>query len=143
MDKLTDTIRSELGRFGPQADIGAVIERWPSAVGDAIAQNAWPSRIGQDGTLHANTADAIWAFELTQRAAEIAGRLGVATVRFTPGPLAGSTVAAAAQAAPRPSAEQLREAAEIASVIEAENLRETVEKVVSLSLARGGSDRVV
>ena len=31
----------------------------------------------RDGTLHVNTADSVWAFELAQRAREIAARLGV------------------------------------------------------------------
>jgi hypothetical protein len=64
-----------------------LLEQWPGAVGDAIARNAWPARIAKDGTVHVNTADSIWAFELGQRAREIAERLGVPRLRFAPGPL--------------------------------------------------------
>jgi hypothetical protein len=64
-----------------------LLEQWPGAVGDAIARNAWPARIAKDGTVHVNTADSIWAFELGQRAREIAERLGVPWLRFAPGPL--------------------------------------------------------
>ena len=55
-----------------------LVERWPDAVGEAIARNAWPARIARDGTVHVNTADSVWAFELGQKASEIAGSLGLA-----------------------------------------------------------------
>ena len=64
-----------------------LVERWPLAVGESIARNAWPARIARDGTVHANTTDSVWAFELGQQAGEIALRLGVPKVRFAPGPL--------------------------------------------------------
>ena len=63
------------------------VERWPPSVGETIARNAWPARIARDGTVHVNTADSVWAFELGQRAREIAERLGVPKLRFAPGPL--------------------------------------------------------
>jgi hypothetical protein len=118
------------------------VERWPEAVGPGIARNAWPARIARDGTLHVATADSVWAFELGHRAAEIAGRIGVAKVRFAPGPLPSAAEAVQA-AAPSPSADDVRRAAEIAAPIEDENLRESVQKAVSLGLARRPSDRPV
>jgi hypothetical protein len=45
--------------------------------------------------------------------------------------------------APSPGPEELRRAAEIAAAVEDENLRESVEKAVSLSLAKRASDRPV
>src|SRR6476659_4122345 len=87
MDPLGPDIRSELARFGPQAGMAELVERWPAAVGEAIARNAWPARIARDGTVHINTADSVWAFELAQRAREIAERLRAPKVRFAPGPL--------------------------------------------------------
>ena len=75
MDPLGDEVKRELHSLGPQAEIGAVADAWPAAVGAEIARNAWPSRFSRDGTLFVNTRDAVWAFELTQRAAEIAARL--------------------------------------------------------------------
>jgi hypothetical protein len=119
-----------------------VVERWPSAVGPAIARNAWPARISRDGTVHVNTADSIWSFELGQRAAEIAGALAVPAVRFAPGPLPEPDPEPAApplQVAP----EDAERARAIASSIGDENLRESVQKAVSLALARGRSDPAV
>ena len=113
-----------------------LVERWPQIVGDGIARNAWPARIARDGTVHVNTADSVWSFELGHRAAEIAEKLGVPKVRFAPGPL------------PEPDAEPVENPVEvtpedderaraIASTIADEKLRESVQKAVSLSLARG------
>ena len=108
-------------------------------MGAAIARNAWPSRIGRDGTLHVNTADAVWAFELKQQAAEIAARLGVPGVRFAPGPLP-STAPPPRPAPPEPSPHDRALATAIAAPISSEKLRETIGKTVSLGLARGSSD---
>ena len=112
-------------------------------MGAPIARSAWPARVGRDGTLHVATSDSTWAFELAHRAPEIAARLGVAKVRFAPGPLPEDGVAEPPRAALRPSAEQERAAAEIAAPIEDENLRKSVQKAVSLSLARTLADRAV
>ena len=62
-----------------------LVERWPLIVGDGIARNAWPARIARDGTVHVNTADSVWSFELGHRAAEIAGKLGVPRCASRPG----------------------------------------------------------
>jgi Dna[CI] antecedent, DciA len=130
-------------RFGPQGSVGDLSDRWPAAVGAAIARNAWPSRVGRDGTVHVNTTDSVWAFELAQQATAIAGRLGVPAVRFSPGPLAGGADVPPPAGVALPSEEQARAAAEIAAVIEDESLREKVQKAVSLGLARGCRDRPV
>jgi hypothetical protein len=134
-------VRAELSRFGPQAGLGDLLERWPAAVGAAIARNAWPARVARDGTLHVSTADSVWAFELANRAPEIAERLGVPKVRFAPGPLPSRAEEPLAPQPIRPTAEHLRDAAEIAAGITDENLRESVQKAVSFSLARPPSDR--
>ena len=126
-----------------QTGLAELVERWPEVAGPAIARNAWPARIARDGTLHVATADSIWAFELGHRATEIAARLGVAKVRFAPGPLPSSETTAAADQAPSPGPEELRRAAEIAAAVEDENLRESVQKAVSLGLARHAPDRPV
>jgi hypothetical protein len=112
-------------------------------VGAGIASNAWPARIARDGTLHVATADSVWAFELGHRAGEIAARLGVAKVRFAPGPLPSAEAAAVPAAAPAPSPDDVQRAAELAASIEDENLRESVQKAVSLGLARHPPDRPV
>ena len=48
-----------------------LLAAWEAAVGPEIARNAWPARFQRDGTLIVHTKDAIWGFELGQRAAEI------------------------------------------------------------------------
>jgi hypothetical protein len=119
-----------------------LVERWPAAVGLAIARNAWPARIARDGTVHVNTADSVWAFELGQRATEIAGKLQVEKVRFAPGPLPEpdeEPVSNPVEVSP----EDAERARAIATGISDEKLRESVQKAVSLSLARGRSNRPI
>ena len=140
MEPLGPEIRKELGQFGPQAGMPELLERWAEAVGPAIARNAWPARIARDGTVHVNTADSVWAFELGQRAQEIGERLGVAKLRFAPGPLPEPEAEAPEPAVP-PTPEEDERAAAIAGVIEDENLRESVQKAVRLGLARERHDR--
>ena len=119
-----------------------LLERWPAAVGPSIARNAWPARIARDGTVHVHTADSIRAFELGHRAAEIAGRLEVPKVRFAPGPLP-EPEPEAPPAAVQPTPVDMERARAIASSIEDENLRETVQKAVGFGLARAALDRPV
>ncbi len=142
MDRLGDDVRAELRRFGPQAGMADLVECWPVAVGAAIARQAWPARISRDGTVHVNTADSMWAFELTQRADEIARRIGAPGVRFAPGPLPEPEPVermTADVALPEPA--DIDEARRLAAAITDENLRETVQRAVSFSLARGRSGR--
>jgi hypothetical protein len=117
-----------------------LLERWPAAVGNAIARNAWPARIAKDGTVHVNTADSVWAFELGHRAREIAERLDVPRVRFAPGPLPEPDQEPA-EPALEPTPEEDERARALATAIGDEKLRETVQKAVRLSLARERRDR--
>jgi len=121
------------------------VAAWPGAVGAEIARSAWPARFQRDGTLVVHTRDAIWAFELTQRAAEIQGRLdGVVALKFVPGPLPEIAVEppqATPQGSPPPTFEQSRQAAEWAKEIEDEDLRKIVTKAVAVSLAKAPTDR--
>ena len=90
MDRVDGAVRRELARFGPAEGMAPLVEAWPAAVGNVIARNAWPARLARDGTLHVNTTDSIWAFELKSRAEEIRKRLGQhAPLRlaFAPGPV--------------------------------------------------------
>jgi hypothetical protein len=89
------------------------------------------------------TADSTWAFELAQRAPEIASRLGVAKVRFAPGPLPDHGAPLPVTPAAGPSPEHERAAAEIAAPLQDENLRKSVQKAASLSLARPPTDHPV
>ena len=117
-----------------------LLEQWPVAVGDAIARNAWPARIARDGTVHINTADSVWAFELGLKAAETAVKLGVEKVRFAAGPLPEPDEEAAVSTPVQTTPEDEERARAIASSISDENLRESVQKAVSLSLAMGRED---
>jgi hypothetical protein len=135
-------VRRELGRFGPQAGMPELLEQWAAAVGETIARFAWPARIARDGTVYVHTADSVWAFELGQRAPEIADRLNVAKLRFAPGPLPTPSVEDVREPV-RPTAENVRQAATIAAAIEDENLRESVQKAVAFSLAAGTGDRSI
>jgi hypothetical protein len=142
LEPLGKEIRDELARFGPQAGMPELLDRWPDAVGEGIARNAWPARIAKDGTVHVNTADSIWAFELGQRAAAIAERLGVPRLRFAPGPLP-ETDAELPQPALEPSPEDDEMARAMATAVTDEMLRESVQKAVRLSLARERRDRPI
>jgi Dna[CI] antecedent, DciA len=119
-----------------------LVERWPPAVGAAIARNAWPARIARDGTVHVNTADSVWAFELGQRAREIATRLGVPKLRFAPGPLPEPSVEPQPRR-PEPTAEDGERAAALAAAIGDPELRERVAKAVTLALSRGRDDPLI
>ena len=146
MKRLAEEVNRELGRFGPEARIAALVEAWPAAVGETIARSAWPARVARDGTLHVNTADSVWAFELTNRAAEIAGRLKVERVRFSPGrlPEASPPDPELSESAPlEPSPELLETGAQLAAVIEDENLRKIVARAAAASLARASDGRSV
>ena len=145
MEPLGDDIRRELGRFGPQGAIGETVAAWPDAVGVEIARNAWPARFQRDGTLIVHARDSVWAFELTQRAGEIAERLGgVSALKFIPGPLPEVSVGEVVTPATAPavaSPEQRRRAEAIASQIGDEELRKVVQKAAEASLASAPNDR--
>ena len=112
-----------------------------------IARNAWPARLARDGTLHVNTSDSIWAFELKSRAEEIRSRLGEHApprLAFAPGPIPEplETAEAEVERAPlEPGPEHVAEADSLAQVIRDEDLRKVVAKAAALSLARDANDR--
>jgi hypothetical protein len=138
MESLGGEVRRELRRFGPQGEIAELVEAWPDAVGPEIARNAWPARVQRDGTLLVHARDAVWAFELTQRAGEIAARLPSAPpVKVVPGPLPEPSAEPppATPDPPRASVAQARRAAEWASAIEDDHLRELVARAARASLA--------
>jgi hypothetical protein len=149
MERIGDAVRSELGRFGTAGPMADLVALWPKVVGDAVAANAWPARLGRDGVLHVNTSSSAWAFELGQLESEIRGRLGEqapARLRFAPGPLpeaAPATTERFQEAPPEPTVEQAEQARGWAAVIDSEELRKTVEKAARASLARASSGRPV
>ena len=144
MEPLGEQIRAELSRVGADSGAGDVVTTWPAAVGEEIARNAWPARTQPDGTLVVHVRDAIWGFELTQRAAEISQRLpGRPRLRFTPGPLPETTVEPPPPASVEVSPEQAQQAEDIAAGIVDPNLRESVAKAIKAALARTPPDRPV
>src|SRR3954451_5795686 len=144
MDRIGEQIRAELGRVGADSSAGDAVTSWPAAVGDEIARNAWPARRQPDGTLVVHVRDAIWGFELTQRATEISERLpGRPRLKFTPGPVP-ETVAEPPRPVPmEASPEQARQAEEMAAEIVDQTLRESVAKTKKAALARTPHDRPV
>ena len=145
MEPVGDQIRAELSRVGADSvAAGDAVAAWPVAVGDEIARNAWPARTQPDGTLVVHVRDAIWGFELTQRAAEISERLpGRPRLRFTPGPVPETVSEPPPPAPPEVSPEQAREAAQLAAGIVDPELRESVAKAIKAALARAPHDRPV
>jgi hypothetical protein len=89
-----------------------------------------------------NTADSVWAFELGQRAREIAERVGVDRLRFAPGPLPEAD-AEPPEPALEPTPEDAERARALATAISDEMLRESVQKAVRLGLARERRDRPI
>ena len=150
-DRIGEDVKKELGRFGPAAGMAELVGVWPSLVGEQIAKNAWPARFARDGTLHVATSSSAWAFELSQLAPELLGRLqgalgGVApeAIRFAPGKLPDAPDAAAEEREKRvaePSPEDVERGFELAARIEDESLREVVAKTAARSLARASDDR--
>jgi hypothetical protein len=147
-ERIGGAVRRQLARFGAPTRIGGVVDAWPSAVGDLVARNAWPARVQRDGTLVVHTKDAVWAFELGHRSAEILGRLrqDLRAIRFVAGPIPEGTLAQpeAGRSLPvRATAEQLDRGAAIAAGIADEELRERVAQAAAASLARAADGRSV
>jgi hypothetical protein len=147
-ERIGGAVRRQLSRFGESGRLGEVVEAWPQAVGELVARNAWPARIARDGTLLVNTKDAVWAFELGHRSAEILGRLDkrLKAIRFVPGPIPEPTLEAREATTRRPDPptdEQLERGAELAAGIADEELRERVAKAAAASLARAADGRSV
>ena len=145
LDPIRAEVRQELARLGPGGAISDVVAAWPDAVGAAIAANAWPARIGRDGTLHVATSSSAWAFELTHLEetvrARLETRLGTSVpprLRFAPGPLpepGAEPVETLERAVPIPSPRAREAADEIAAGIVSPTLREAVARAAAAGLA--------
>src|SRR3954462_7139219 len=132
MERIGDTVRHELRRFGSSGAMPDAVGAWPRLVGEQVAANAWPARIARDGTLHVNASSSAWAFELGQLAGEILSRLQGALgesapkrLRFAPVPLPALSAEAFAtppEPLPEPTPQQARDAEEWASAIDSEEL---------------------
>lgn len=150
IERIEDSVRGELARFGPQGGMPDVVAIWPGSVGPMVAANAWPARIARDGTLHVNTSSSAWAFELGQLAPAIIERLreklgGSApkALRFAVGHLPEPPTDELHEGrtdVPEPTEEALRRAAELAAGIDDEELRNRVQRAVALGLSTTRSD---
>jgi hypothetical protein len=144
-EPIGEGVRRELKRFGPSGAMAEIVGVWPEVVGAAIARNAWPARVGRDGTLHVATSSSAWAFELGLHEADIRGRLLKALgedaptgLRFAPGRLPEPRPPApdpGRAKGPKPSARDRDEADRLAASIDDENLRKVVAKAAAASLA--------
>ena len=124
---------------------------WPAAVGDQIARNAWPARIGRDGKLHVATSSAAWAFELTnlggtvlQRLREALGEGAPKALAFAPGRVPEPSHEALRSDVPAPAAAGAAErarAGELTAEITSEELRQHVAAALAAALARAAADR--
>jgi hypothetical protein len=155
MERIGDDIEHELRRAGGKETeaISRIATAWPELVGEAVARNAWPLRVGRDGTLHVATSSSTWAYELDRLAPEIAERLARAlgssapsALRFRPGPVPepgrqGPKPPVDGSPEPPPvPAEIAAEAASAASAIDDPELRELVQRAARSSLARARSE---
>ena len=153
MEKIGEEAKRQLRRFGPAGGMADLVTAWPPAVGDEISRNAWPARVGRDGTLHVSVSSAAWGFELAHLEGEILGRLRAslgdgapARLRFAPGPLperSAEGVKKVKKPPPEPSPAERAAAAEIASGVTDLRLRELVSRAAAASLAQARDDRSV
>jgi hypothetical protein len=154
MDRLGDSVERELSRSGggAAAPIGAAVSVWPRVVGETVARNAWPLRIGRDGTLHVAATSSTWAFELDRLAPDILEKLArelgegaPAKLRFAVGPVpepgADESTESPVEAPPSATPETSAEAATAAAEIEDPELRELALRAALASLSRSASDR--
>ena len=153
MERIGNEVERGLARVGggEGLSLSELTTRWPEVVGEQISRNAWPLRMGKDGTLHVATSSATWAFELDRMRTEIVTRLEEALgesapkeLRFRPGPLPEPPAPSAADSPERPleaTPEVRQEAASAAAAIDDPELRLMVEKAARASLSKGRSDR--
>jgi hypothetical protein len=93
LEALSDVIGGALPESaGRASDVAAIARRWPEAVGEAIAREAWPARLTPDGELVVHASGAVWASELSHLARQLQGRLEA--VGIVPAPRLRFTVGA-------------------------------------------------
>ena len=150
MERIGHEVEQALGRTGGGEGLALseITRVWPQAVGDAVARQAWPARVGRDGTLHVATSSATWAFELDRLASEVGARLrellgehAPASLRFRVGPVPepGRLAEETSSTTCRPPSDTPETEAEAASVtagIEDPELRALVARAARASLGR-------
>jgi len=155
MDRIGSEVERELARGGSRdaLPLAAVTSAWPTAVGETVARQAWPLRIGRDGTLHVATSSSTWAFELDRLAPEILERLATqlptgqapAKMRFAVGPVPEPATAEDDPMTPptpaTPTPEDIVAAEAAAAAIDDPELRELVARAARASLAKARAGR--
>jgi hypothetical protein len=155
MERIAREVERTLSRTGDGRglELSRISDAWPKAVGETVARQAWPLRLGRDGTLHVATSSATWAFELDRLAPEVAVRLGEVLgpsapdrFRFRVGPIPEPGAPSTVGPEPEPSSrelspEALATADLAAAEIEDPELRELVERAARASLASDRSGR--
>ena len=155
MERIGREVERELSRSGGDRALAVaeITSVWTQAVGETVARQAWPLRLGRDGTLHVATTSATWAFELDRLSPEIEARLSAVAgeaaprkLRFRVGPVPEPGAPAEQRADPpeqgfSPTPEAAAEAASLTSAIEDPELRELVARAARASLSRARSGR--
>jgi hypothetical protein len=154
MERIDRSVEQELARGGGGhgAALHAITAAWPDVTGGSVARNAWPLRVGRDGTLHVATTSSTWALELDRLAPEILEKLTArigeeapAKLRFAVGPVPEPPApeARGESLPPRPEVtpDMAAEAARAASEIEDPELRELALRAARAGLSKPPSDR--
>jgi hypothetical protein len=153
MERIGHEVERRLSKTagGKALALAEITAAWPRVMGEAIARNAWPLRLGRDGTLHVATSSATWAFELDRMSPEVAERLSEELGDHAPGALrfrAGPLPEPGAEISPEGSEEPLEATPEVAAAaasaaatIEDPELRELVSRAARASLGKPRSDR--
>jgi hypothetical protein len=127
------------------ADVAAIARRWPAAVGEAIAREAWPARLTPDGELVVHASASVWAAELSHLERDLRERLEAVGIvpaprlRFTVGTVPrrpDPSIETAAPSAPPPDPRADRWTASIRDP----ELREAVSTAARSWLARARAE---
>jgi hypothetical protein len=153
MERIGPDVDRQLVRFDRSGAMPRIVAAWPAVVGDEVMRNAWPARVGRDGTLQVHTSSSVWAFELGQLAPRILERLAAevrehapTSLRFVQGHLpepASTTLPDVSRERLEPHPEAVVEAGSLTAGITNEELRKRVARAASLGLSRVCDHRLI
>jgi len=135
--------RAVEGRPPTAASLAPIVRRWPGAVGELIAREAWPARLTGDGVLLVHCASAVWASELQhledrlRTSLEEGGIRPAPRMRFRVGAIPRRPRQGSTPAGPAPLSAQERERARaIAAGLRDARMRDAVEAAAGAVLRR-------